>query len=104
MAAPYQATTSLWSMTAPIAAAVTASAARISTWIGGLAGWSRRRSEVTAARVSSSWFSSRSRCAAIRALRACGSLVASTSRTSRTGMPSSRNRRITWAVGTCAVA
>src|SRR5258708_1529436 len=45
MAAPYQATTSLWSIAAPIAAAVTASVARISTWLAGLAGWSSRRSE-----------------------------------------------------------
>ncbi len=48
MAASYQVRTLLWSTVARIAAAVTASAARISTSLGGLAGWSRRRSEDTA--------------------------------------------------------
>jgi hypothetical protein len=54
----------------------------------------------TTALVWSSWFSSRSRFPAIKAFLASGSVVASTSPTSRTGMPRSRNRRITWAAGT----
>src|SRR5450759_5535128 len=62
--------------------------------MGGLVGWSRRRSEVTAARVPSSWLSRRSRCPEIRALLASGSVVESTSPTSRTGFVLEHDHKI----------
>ena len=105
MAAPYQATTSLWSTVARIAAVVDR-LRRPDLDLDGRAGGleqaaqrgHRRPGLVELAfqplKVRGDQGAAGLRVGGRRAPRA----------TSRTGMPSSRNRRITWAVGTCVVA
>ena len=75
---------------------------RYSTGSG--AGWrsSRARRDATVVSVFSNWSCMRSRWAMITSFRVPTSGADSTALTSSTGMPRSRNRRMTWAVATWA--
>jgi hypothetical protein len=90
--------------TSAMARAVTAGIVR--NWITGrgAAPLSSARRLLTAACVSSSCRSIRSRCAAISRFRCATSGAESTAAIESSGMPRSRSRLITWAEATCPVS